>query len=222
MRYGQLLGTVLPASTNERALPRLRSLASLALASVTASLLSAAPALAAAAADHGHGHGDAHGADHHAAGIETLVWPAVNFALYVLLLAFLYRRFVDPALKARAASFDQQYRRAVVALEEAERELRQAQARFDGIAEEQAQIRARFDAEAVLLSKDILEAARRTAQQIEQDVSRRIESERAKVVDALRQEAVQRATTLARTRLERTLSEDDDFRLRHETLRGLF
>lgn len=196
------------------------------------------PALVCAATDadphaadphHGDGHGaethadGAHGGAHggHHAGIESLVWPTINFAIYLALMSYLYKRFAGPALKARAVTFDEQFRRAERALEDAERELRGAQNRADQIEEEQAAIEARFGAEAQSLSRDIADAARRSIAQIEADVQRRIDSEKARAFEQLRHEAVARAARLAREKLRSGLSADDDYRLRHETLRGL-
>lgn len=175
----------------------------------------------AAAAD-GHA-GAAHDAGHggHHKGIDSLVWPTVNFAIYLAVMAHFYKKFAVPALKARAVNFDEQFRKAERALEDAERELRAAHNRFDQIDEEQAAIDARFGAEAQALSREILEAARRSIAQIENDVQRRIESEKVRAFEQLRNEAVARAAKVARDKLRSGLSPEDDYRLRHETLRGL-
>lgn len=162
--------------------------------------------------------GDAH---HAPAGVGSLIWPVVNFAIYFAILSWLYKKHGRPALLARTANIEQQLRNAASVRVDAERELAKAKERLDRIDEEKAQITQRLDNEATRMATQMLENARLAANNVEQDLRRRIASEQAHASAELRAAVLARAAKIVRERLANALSDEDDYRLRQETLRGL-
>ena len=104
---------------------------------------------------------------------------------------------------------------------DAEGELADARERLDRIEEEKGQITHRLQEESKRMATQMLENARQAANNAELDVRRRIASEEAHAAADVRAEVIARAAKLARERLSVALSEEDDYRLRQETLRGL-
>ncbi len=54
--------------------------------------------------------------------ISSLIWPTVNFSIYLFIIFKLYTKLLLPALQIRAATFEQGQKRAGSLLEDAERE----------------------------------------------------------------------------------------------------
>lgn len=162
--------------------------------------------------------GNAH---HEAPDFTTLLWPVVNFGIYFFILSWIYKKHGRPALLARTASVEQQLRHAASVRVDAERELADARERLDRIEEEKGQITQRLQEESKRMATQMLENARQAANNAELDVRRRIASEEAHAAADVRAEVIARAAKLARERLSVALSEEDDYRLRQETLRGL-
>lgn len=162
-------------------------------------------------------------AEHHEEefGVDSLIWPAVNFFLYVSLMVYLYKRFVRPLLVSRAAVFEQHLQKAAGVLEDAERELGRAEHRLREIETEQKEIRNRLTADGEHLAARLIEQAHENAAAIKRDVARRIEQETSQAQSEIRQLVIQRATGLARQALERGISPEQDRRLRDQTLKAL-
>lgn len=175
--------------------------------------VAAAPALALAVEGHGH---------HEPAQISNLLWPAVNFTIYALIIRSIFKKMVGPALLARAASFEQSFKHAAQVLEDAERELRQVQLRLKDIRKEQDALRERLSDEGSHIAGEVVAQAEQTAAGIRKDISRRIERELHVATSDVKQQVIRRATELARVELEKSLSEQDDYRLRQEAVKGLF
>ena len=182
--------------------------------------------VAAFAASESHGAHDPHAAGgaraaHHAAGIDSLGWPLVNFLLYAFIFRYLYKRLGAPALLDRAASFEQHLKRAGQTLDDAEQDVVSLRRRLKGIHEEQTALRERLAGEGVLIADRLIVQAEEAAVSMKNDVARRIARELHAATSEVKQSAIVRATELAREEL-RTLSEQDDYRLRQEALKGLF
>lgn len=174
------------------------------------------------AAEH-HSEGSHSGGSHGEAeaGPASLIWPAINFFLYLSLMVYLYKRFVRPSLVTRAAVFEQHLQKAAGVLEDAERELGRAEHRLREIKTEQDDIRRRLREDGEHLAARLIEQAQDTAAAMKRDVARRVEREASQARSEVRQMVVQRATAIARQTLERGISPDQDRRLRDETLKAL-
>jgi len=172
------------------------------------------------AAEHVGEHAAEHGAEHHA-GIETLIWPAVNFFIYAALMRHFYVKFARPALLARSANFEQHVQRAAQVLEDADRELQKLEARLAGISEEQRQIRERLATEGAQIAAQVMTQAEHTANANRRDIGRRIERELNAATSEVKQQVIAKATELARAQLRSGLSTEDDYRLRQDAIRSL-
>ena len=168
------------------------------------------------AAEHGAGHGG-----HAPAGIESLIWPAVNFFIYAAMMHHFYKKYARPALLARSANFEQHVQRAAKVLEDADRELHKLEARVQGIAEEQRQIRERLATEGAQIAAQVMTQAEQTANSNRRDVGRRIERELNAATNEVKQLVIAKATEIARAQLRSGLSTEDDFRLRQDAIRSL-
>jgi F0F1-type ATP synthase membrane subunit b/b' len=164
-----------------------------------------------------------HGSDaHHApAQLDSLVWPAANFALYVALMIYLFKRFLKPALISRATTFEQNMQKAAQILETAERELGRVETRLADLATEETALRTRLGSEGEHLAQRIVTQAEETAANFKKDVVRRVARELAQAKSEIRELVVKQATVKAREQLERGISAEQDRKLREDTLRRL-
>lgn len=167
-------------------------------------------------------HASEHSAGEHApADISTLWWPTVNFLIFAFLMMRFYRKWGRPALLSRAATFEQHVKRAAQVLEDAERELRNAEERLQSISDEQNEIKERLAREGTQVAAQIVAQAEQSAASIRDDVSRRIERELSAATADVREMVISRATQAARKKIASTLTEEDDSRLRNDAVRGL-
>ncbi len=187
-------------------------------------LMIAAHPAAAFAVEHAGQHVGEHAAEHgahHAAGPESLIWPTVNFIIYALLMRYFFKRFASPALRARAAHFEEHSQRAARVLADADREFRNLETRLNGIVEEQRAIRERLATEGAQIAAQVMAQAEQSANALRRDIGRRIERELHSATSEVKQQVIARATELARAQLRTELSSDDDFRLRQDAIRSL-
>lgn len=160
--------------------------------------------------------------DHaHPPEISSLLWPFINFLIYAFLLNFLYRKLGKPALLARAVGFEQAYRKADSYLEEVEKEHRLLQDRLKNIGVEEQEIRKRIDKETEFEINSILNAAEHTAKQTALDVQRRIGQEIAKINAEVKSLVVTQSMKKAEEKLRHSLSKEQDYTLRQNTIRSL-
>lgn len=160
-------------------------------------------------------------ANHEPADISTLVWPTVNFAIYVFLMNFMYRKLGKPALEARTANFETAYKKADSYLEKIEREHRQAQERLRNIKREEEEIVVRMHKETEFESANIVSSAEQTSKQIADDVKRRINQESTKINEELRNLIITEAMKKAEVKLKSALTKEQDYSLRQNTIRSL-
>lgn len=158
---------------------------------------------------------------HAAPEISSLVWPLVNFLIYAFLLNFLYRKLGKPALLARAVGFEQAYKKADSYLEEVEKEHRILQDRLKNISVEEQEIRTRIDKETEFEINSILNSAEHAAKQTALDVQRKISQETAKINAEVKDIVVLQAMKKAEEKLKNSLSKEQDYALRQNTIRSL-
>lgn len=148
------------------------------------------------------------------AGLETLWLPFFNFTLYAILLVWLYKRYGTGLVRQRALEIKEQVASAASALAEAERKLEVVQARLSEIDAEKALVVKRYEDEGAAMSRTIVANARKQAERIAADSKRQIDSELQQAKKMLRNEAVDRATEIARRRIGSELSPEQDRLLR--------
>ncbi len=151
----------------------------------------------------------AHGGEHDAPGLDQLLLPAINFAIYL----FIIVRFVIPAmrefLRRRHSGLVQSQAAAAAALTRAEAELAVSNARLAGI-----------EAEAEGIRQDLITIANRQSErlkaQAEETGARRLadaallaEQERRRAMANLRRELALAASRIAEERVRSALTPDD-------------
>ncbi len=160
-------------------------------------------------------------AAHVAPEISSLAWPLVNFLIYLFILNLLYRKLGKPALLARTVGFEQAYQKADSYLEEMTKEHLLLQDRLKNIREEKEEIRRRIDKETEFEINSIFHAAEYSAKQIALDVQRKISQETAKINAEVKNIVVLQAMKKAEEKLKKTLSPEQDYSLRQNTIRSL-
>lgn len=172
-------------------------------------LRSAIGTAAIAADEHHEAAQHEHAGEHHAPTVDQLLFPAINFAIYL----FIVVRFVIPAmreyLRRRHSDVVQSQTESNTALTRAQADLAASKTRFAGLQDEAEGIR-----------QDLIAIARRQAErlkaQAEDTGARRLadaallaEQERRRAMASLRSELALSASRLAEERVRKALTADD-------------
>ena len=165
--------------------------------------------VALAAEEAGHHAAAAHGAEHHAPSIGELLFPAINFAIFLVIVV----RFVIPAmrdyLQRRHEETATAAREAADALAAAERSVGGVRGRLAAIATERETITRDLVAMATTQSERAREQAEVTGQRRVRDAAVLADQERRRALAEVRAETAARATALAEKRIRGALSPDD-------------
>lgn len=160
-------------------------------------------------AEEPHGQAAAHHEEHHAAGVGDLLFPAVNFTIYL----FIVVRFVIPAMR----EYLRRRHSEMVALQaessstraRAERDLTAAKARLGSLAAETEGIRQDLVAIATRQGERVKAQAEETGARRLADAALLAEQERRRAFAGLRSELASAASDLAETRIRGALTADD-------------
>jgi len=178
---------------------------------VVVASLQAAPLAVAAAADPHHEATAEHGhdAEHHAPGLDQLLFPAINFAVYF----FIVVRFVIPAmrefLRRRHSDLVESQAESAAALTRAEAELAASKARLAGLQDEAEGIRHDLVTIANRQSERLKAQAEETGARRLADATLLAEQERRRAMVKLRSDLAQAATRIAEDRVRNALTPDD-------------
>jgi F0F1-type ATP synthase membrane subunit b/b' len=189
------------------ALRRLLPLAVLALLLTVASPLAVT---ATAAAEEHHEAATGHEASgHHAPSIGDLMFPAINFAIYLVIIV----RFVIPAmrdyLQKRDADIIQAAAESSAQLTRAQADLAASQARLAQLPKEADGIRQDLIAIATRQGERLKAQAEETGARRLADAALLAEQERRRALDAIRADLATAATRLAEGRIRVALTSDD-------------
>jgi F-type H+-transporting ATPase subunit b len=154
----------------------------------------------------------------HEPGFSTLIFPVINFVIYLGIMLFAYFKLVKGALRVRSVSVEENLKKSAEALSLAQSELGQMMKRLDALDLEKVRLRDEFGQEGRRMVEAIRTASEKTKTDIHKDSMRRIEDELKKAKADIRSEVVGLAAQLARQRLERELSGVQDRQLREETI----
>lgn len=154
-------------------------------------------------------------------GLSSLMWPSVNFVLFVVAAIFLYRKYAASLLRARSIQVEQELRRVAADLAAAVRELTTVRNRLVNIDHEKSEIIAHYRIEGQKMAEVIVSNAMKTADRMALDVGRHIEHELNQAKKETRRQILLLATKKAKGKLEKGLSANDDRRLREQVLRQL-
>jgi F-type H+-transporting ATPase subunit b len=169
----------------------------------------------------GHGeHADAHGGDahhaeghdeghHHAPALSDLLFPAINFAIYFVIIV----RFVIPAmrefLRRRRADFVQAESEGSAALAHAEQELTAKKARLAGLKAEAESLRQDLLAIATRQGERLVAQAEESGKRRVADAALLAEQESRRALGEVRAELAREAANVAEQRIRAALTADD-------------
>jgi F-type H+-transporting ATPase subunit b len=161
----------------------------------------------------------AHHHEEHAPSVTELLFPAINFALFSVILV----KYVIPAmreyLQRRAQDVTKTIAESGAALADAEAEMSAARARSSSVASERESIRRDLVESATRQAERLREQAEDTGKRRLTDAALVAEQERRRAVQDVRAEVAALATELAETRLRAALSPDDQRAFVQQVLR---
>ncbi len=147
--------------------------------------------------------------EHHAPGLDLLLFPAINFGIYL----FIVVRFVIPAmreyLRRRHSELLQSQTDSSTALARAQQELAASKARFLRLAEEAEGIRSDLVTIATRQAERLKGQAEETGARRLADASVLAEQERRRAMAGLRRELTNAASRIAEDRVRSALTPDD-------------
>ena len=156
-----------------------------------------------------HGAAEHHEAGHHAAGVGDLLFPAINFAVYLVIVV----RYVIPAmreyLRRRQADIVQAKAESEAALTQAERALAASKGRLAGLAAERDAIRQDLIAIATRQGERLKSQAEETGTRRLADASLLGEQERRRALATLRADLAKAAADLAQEKIRGALTAAD-------------
>lgn len=151
-----------------------------------------------------------HGTAHESPGISSLIPYWVNFILFVGILYFLLRKKVPLMWAERRDKVAEGIDKASAELKEAEAKLREARHNFDNVEEEVSKLKALIRNEAAMEHDSILAEAKKKADLIIQRAKDTAASERSSAEKVLRREMGERVLLLARQRILKQTSPEND------------
>lgn len=161
-------------------------------------------------------------ADHgQAPGVDTLLFPAINFSLYILALCFIYHKYIKRVLVERTATIKAHLLRAVSVLSEARAAFDGSQTRASRLDDEKALLVRSLDKETEDIEAQILENARLTVVRIQDDAVRQVERMFIRVNKEVRDEMLREVFARVRSILQDGVPEDVDKQIRDRALQAL-
>lgn len=145
----------------------------------------------------------------------------VNFTLFVLLIRYIYFRYVAQLVSARSDMTRELLSRAERELMSANEDYSIRQQRLSSIADEKHAMIERFDREGLQLARVIEENAIKTVERIGVDTRRQIEAELLAAKKELREKIILLATDMVQEQLSRELTEEVDRKLRNDAITRL-
>ncbi len=153
--------------------------------------------------------------------LGQLKWSIINFALFIAVIIYLYRKKIAPLVSKRSEKIAGHLEQAAAQLSEAEAKLTKLQGRLDLIEQERERLLVQYRDEAEEISRNILEHAKRDADKIVRDAERQIEREIEQTKILLQVETLQQLIASVREELQSSFSSEDDRLFRDKVLRGV-
>jgi F0F1-type ATP synthase membrane subunit b/b' len=163
---------------------------------------------------------DAHAAAGHVAW-GTLVFPVLNFSLFLFLFSILIRKFVLPAIESRKEHIEIDLDESTAAADEASGQLKSLRTRLENIDGEKNEILTELDAQGRKMAQVIIANGRETAKRMAEETSRHIVSEQARASAEVRRELILEASRLAREEIVKEMTPEVERRVRDKVLDAL-
>ncbi|HMO17676.1 MAG TPA: ATP synthase F0 subunit B [Oligoflexia bacterium] len=144
--------------------------------------------------------------------IGTLLWPSINFALYLFLMIFIYRRFARPVLRNQKIEVESAVVKAQNEYATLESEYEQVRRQLENVAEEKTRIISELEEQGGVLASEIVALANQKAERLLSDVRIRVASETQKLSGEVLEVMLDGALGSVRNRLSTSFTESDDAR----------
>lgn len=149
--------------------------------------------------------------EHHAApGVESLTWPAANFAIFFAICVWAYKTKLAPVLVKRAEDFERSLKRSDALLEEAQAELSAAEAARRTLSADKERLVARALQDAKSLSASIVEDTTKQVAFMKHSLEKRLVTEQVAAEDEVKLKMIEQAARISRESLRKDLSADQD------------
>lgn len=157
----------------------------------------------------------------HVGTISDLLWPWVNFSLYVVLMGALLRKPFAKAWQARREGIEQAVTAGAKEMQEAERVLMLARSREQMIEADCKNLNASILEDAKREGAQLLEDAKRRAEFLARQAAEAVNAEQRQAERSLRREVAEKVLARANELLKRELTPEIDRELRRGVLAGV-
>jgi F0F1-type ATP synthase membrane subunit b/b' len=144
------------------------------------------------------------------AGIDTLLYPALNFSIYCLVVFWICRKFVRPVLRNFRAEVESVAVRVQNEFVTLERELDQLRFKLEHISSEKEELVRELEKSGHDLSGEIIVAAEEKLAGMKRDMLLRAKSEEDKMHAAAKNELLKKVMVQVKEKLSRGFGEEDD------------
>lgn len=152
---------------------------------------------------------------------SSLIWPMVNFLIFIGILLRIYRKNLRRLIAERSAQVAKHMQRSAEELRVADAELLVVRSRLASLDEEKALLLKELEEEGDRVAQRIVVEAKRSADNLEGDSARRIERDLDQAKREIKREIVELAAERAKQMLRERLSREDDRMLRRDALLAL-
>lgn len=159
---------------------------------------------------------------HGVVGVETLLWPTVNFVLAFFCLTYIYKKYVASKLQAISSSIAGSLAESANELSKAELELQSAVARLGELDQDRQRILREHEHEGERLYHTILESAKDDELLIRERAERQVLNEKKRLEMEIRSKVIQQAGELAELYVREQLNPKLEQSLRDEAFGRLF
>lgn len=152
---------------------------------------------------------------------QSLLFPSLNFALYLFLMSIVIRKVALPNIAMRKEKIASEIVSSERRLADAEQERSFLKKQLADVDTEKVHIVKDLEAEGRKMAEAVIAAGNRNAERALKDVSRIARGEKARAEEEVRTAIVKKASGLAREKIRAQLSGEQDRRLREEALARL-
>ncbi|MDD2943740.1 MAG: ATP synthase F0 subunit B [bacterium] len=167
----------------------------------------------------GAAHEGAHAA--HPTMLQSLLFPVLNFALYLFLMSVVIRKVALPNIAKRKEKIAGEIVTSERRLADAEHERTFLKKQLADVDVEKVRIVKDLEAEGRKMAEAVISAGNRNAERALKDVSRIARGEKVRAEEEVRAAILKKASGLARDKIRAQLSVEQDRRMREEALARL-
>lgn len=152
---------------------------------------------------------------------NNFLWTLLTFAIYATIMVVAYRKKVSPLVRGRSEQIREYLGRAGAEIARVEAELARVQTELSEIPQEAREIERQFREEGQQIAESLKAQSMEESERILHEIVNQRESALNRLGQELQSELVERAVHLAEERIRKTLTPEDDRRLRNEALTSL-